>query len=177
MSAAIITVFLPHGDAKRIRTAEISNWTGKAIAAPRIEFECLLSREELLKPGVYILIGIDPDSGDPKAYIAEAELIKDQIKTHADEDFWVQAIVFVNKEDNLTRPHVRYLANRLIEQAKDVGRVKTNNPRVGRVRLPETDRANIEAFLSHIRQLLPVLGADLFTPNKEPSSRVSCLRY
>ena len=35
MQAATIKLFLPTGEATGIRTAEISNWTGKAIAGPR----------------------------------------------------------------------------------------------------------------------------------------------
>lgn len=46
MTAATIKLFLPNGDAKGLRTAEISNWTGKALAAPRTELEQLLAREE-----------------------------------------------------------------------------------------------------------------------------------
>ena len=45
MTSATIKLFLPHGDAKSLRTAEISNWTGKAIAAPRTELDELLLRE------------------------------------------------------------------------------------------------------------------------------------
>jgi hypothetical protein len=52
-TSATIKLFLPHGDAKSLRTAESSNWTGKAIAAPRIELEELLQREELDKAGIY----------------------------------------------------------------------------------------------------------------------------
>jgi len=37
-----------HAETRRCRrTAEISNWTGKAVATPRIELEELLAREEL----------------------------------------------------------------------------------------------------------------------------------
>ena len=60
MTSATIKLFLPSGDAKSLRTAEISNWTGKAIAAPRTEFDELLKREELDKSGIYILLGTDP---------------------------------------------------------------------------------------------------------------------
>ena len=52
MTSATIKLFLPRGDAKSLRTAEISNWTGKAVAAPRTELEELLAREELEKAGV-----------------------------------------------------------------------------------------------------------------------------
>ena len=52
-----------YGEPKRLRTAELSNWTGKAVAGPRSEFESLLLREESQKSGVYFLTGNDPESG------------------------------------------------------------------------------------------------------------------
>ena len=78
MTSATIKLFLPRGDAKSLRTAEISNWTGKAVAAPRTELDELLAREELDKAGVYILIGSDPLTSAPRAYIGEAEIIRDR---------------------------------------------------------------------------------------------------
>ena len=72
MTSATIKLFLPRGNAKSLRTAEISNWTGKAVAAPRTELDELLAREELDKAGVYILIGSDPLTNAPRAYIDEA---------------------------------------------------------------------------------------------------------
>jgi hypothetical protein len=72
MTSATIKLFLPRGDAKSLRTAEISNWTGKAVATPRTELAELLAREELDKAGVYILIGSDPLTSAPRAYIGEA---------------------------------------------------------------------------------------------------------
>ena len=56
MSTATIKLYLANGDPKRLRTSEISNWSGKAVAAPRTDLDELLAREELQKPGVYILI-------------------------------------------------------------------------------------------------------------------------
>ena len=76
-----LKLFLPHGDAKSLRTAEISNWTGKAIAAPRTELEQLLKREELDKAGVYILSGTDPITGNQMAYIGEAEVIRERLNS------------------------------------------------------------------------------------------------
>jgi hypothetical protein len=58
MNSATITLFLPLGDAKSLRTAEISNWSGKAVAAPRTELDELLLREELGKAGVYLLTDV-----------------------------------------------------------------------------------------------------------------------
>ena len=56
MPSATIKLFLVYGDPKRLRTAELSNWTGKAIAGPRSELDGLLARDEATKPGVYFLI-------------------------------------------------------------------------------------------------------------------------
>ena len=67
MPSATIRLSLPRGDAKSLRTAEISNWTGKAVAAPRTELEELLLREELSGAGVYILTGSDPQTNLPRA--------------------------------------------------------------------------------------------------------------
>jgi hypothetical protein len=71
MASATIKLFLPRGDAKSLRTAEISNWTGKVVAAPRTELDELLACEELDKAGVYILIGSDPLTNALRAYIGE----------------------------------------------------------------------------------------------------------
>ena len=90
MSSATIKLFLPRGDAKSLRTAEISNWTGKAIAAPRTELDELLAREELDKAGIYILTGSDPLTNTPRAYIGEAEVIRDRFKQHKTKEFWVR---------------------------------------------------------------------------------------
>src|SRR5712692_8794891 len=114
---ATIKLFLPRGDAKSLRTAEISNWTGMAIAAPRTELDELLQRDELGKAGVYILSGTDPLSGLPRAYIGEAEVIRERLKQHKTKEFWVSAIAFVSKDANLTKAHVRYLESRLLTEA------------------------------------------------------------
>jgi hypothetical protein len=62
MSSATIKLFLVHGDAKRLRTAELSNWTGKAVAGPRSELDGVLARDEAGKSGVYFLSGTDSES-------------------------------------------------------------------------------------------------------------------
>src|SRR6266487_2094768 len=164
MTSATIKLFLPRADAKSLRTAEISNWTGKAVAAPRTELDELLQREELGKAGVYILSGTDPLSGLPRAYIGEAEIIRERLKQHKTKEFWVSAIAFVSKDENLTKAHVRYLENRLLIDAEKVGRFTLEQNQAGGSRLPESDREDMEVFLSRIHQLLPVLGSDLLIP-------------
>ncbi len=164
MTSATIKLFLAHGDAKGLRTAEISNWTGKALAAPRTEVDQLLAREECEKAGVYVLTGSDPSTNAAHAYIGEAEIIRDRLKQHKGKEFWVSAIVFVSKDENLTKAHVRYLESRLLSEATQVGRFTLEQNEARGSRLPESDREDMEVFLSRVRQLLPVLGSDLLAP-------------
>jgi hypothetical protein len=171
MTSATIKLFLPRGDAKSLRTAEISNWSGKAISAPRTELDDLLARDELDKAGVYILVGSDPVTNAARAYIGEAEVIRERLKQHKAKEFWVNAIVFTSKDENLTKAHVRYLENRLLAEATVVGRFLLEQNQAGGSRLPESDREDMEVYLARIRQLLPVLGSDILTPIAETATK------
>jgi Domain of unknown function (DUF4357) len=170
MTSATIKLFIPRGDAKSLRTAEISNWTGKAVAAPRTELDELLTREELEKAGIYILTGSDPTTNAPRAYIGEAEVIRERLRQHKSKEFWVSAIVFVSKDENLTKAHVRYLESRLLSEAARVNRFRLEQNQSGGSKLPESDREDMEVFLSRIRQLLPVLGSDILSPISQPDT-------
>jgi hypothetical protein len=164
MGTATIKVFLAHGDAKRLRTAELSNWTGKAVAGPRSEFDDVLARDESSKAGIYFLTGVDPDTGKPAIYVGEAESIRDRVRSHLDKDFWNQIVFVVSKDENLTKAHIRYLEGKLITRAKNAGRASVTNGQVTSAKLPESDREDMEVFLDKIAQLLPVLGIELLVP-------------
>ena len=164
MASTTIKIFLVHGDPKRLRTAELSNWTGKAVVGPRSEFEGVISREEAEGSGIYFLSGSDPDSGRPAIYIGEAECIRDRLKAHLQKDFWNQVTFFVSKDENLTKSHIRYLEGKLIDQARDTGRAHLVNNQSSGARLPESDRADLETYLEKVNQLLPVLGIELLVP-------------
>ncbi len=161
MSSATIKIFLAEGDPKRLRTAELSNWTGKAVAGPRSEFDGVIGRNEADNSGVYFLTGNDPESGKPAIYIGEAENIRDRVKAHLERDFWNQIIYFTSKDENLTKAHIRYLEGKLIEQASLAGRALVINGQKSGAKLPESDREDMEVFLGKVNQLLPVLGVEL----------------
>lgn len=164
MPSGTIKIFMVHGDPKRLRTAELLNWTGKAVAGPRSEFENVLDREESQKSGVYFLTGIDPETGKGAVYIGEAESVRDRLKSHLDRDFWNHVVFFTSKDENLTKAHIRYLEGRLIDQAKQAGRARVMNGQSSGARLPESDREDMEIFLEKIQQLLPVLGVEVLVP-------------
>jgi hypothetical protein len=164
MATATIKMYLAHGDPKRLRTAELSNWTGKAVAGPRSEFADVLAREESERSGIYLLTGTDPETGNPAIYIGEAESIRSRIKSHVDKDFWNHAVYFVSKDENLTKAHIRYLEGRLIDLSRKAARALVTNGQSSGARLPESDREDMEVFLERICLLLPVLGVDLLVP-------------
>jgi hypothetical protein len=164
MPSATLKLFLVFGDPKRLRTAELSNWIGKAVAGPRSEFEKLLERVECESTGIYFLTGIEPGTSKKAIYIGEAENIKNRIKAHLTKDFWNQVTFFVSKDENLTKAHIKYLEGRLIELAKDSGRTTVMNNQGSGARLPESDREEMEIFLEKMQQMLPALDVDAFVP-------------
>lgn len=157
-----IRIFLAHGVPDGLRTAEISNWTGKSVACPRSHLSDLLKRDEIASPGIYFLTGTDPDTGSPALYIGEAESVGKRLKGHSDKDYWINVIVFVSKDENLTKAHVKYLEGKLIERANEIGKAVLYNSLSSGAKLPEPDTAEMNVFLEKIYQLLPILGIDLF---------------
>src|SRR5947208_8472257 len=74
-SGRSIRLFLPDGTPRGLIIAEVGNWIGKALCAPRGRRDELLKRSEATRTGIYILLGPDPDRpGGTKAYIGEADM-------------------------------------------------------------------------------------------------------
>ena len=97
-------------------------------------------------------------------YVGEAESIRDRLKSHLVKNFWNHVVFFISKDENLTKAHIRYLEGRLIDQATSAGRALLLNGQSSGAKLPESDREDMEIFLSRIHQLMPVLGADALVP-------------
>jgi hypothetical protein len=93
-----------------------------------------------------------------RANIGEADRVRSRIgDSAAKRAFWDKAIVITTADEALTKGHVRYLEARVIEMTKRAGRVALDNsqaPEADRRRLPEADRANMEAFLANLRVVL-----------------------
>lgn len=173
-----IKIFLAKGSASSLRTAEISNWSGKAIACSRSELDEMAKREEAIRPGVYFLIGNDIDTGEPSAYVGEAEEVAKRLKQHISKEFWNQVVAFVSKDENLTKAHIRYLEGKLIEIGNKAGKGIIQNNQSSGARLPESDQAEMDIFLDRILKLLPVLGTSLFSipevSKKKADDRLIC---
>ena len=169
-----ITIFLIDGTASGPRTAELGLSTIKALVIPRASLSGVAKRPELQKTGVYVLAGDDPDKpGIKKVYIGEADAILPRLSNHnSDEskDFWNDAVIFVSKDENLTKAHARFLEARLIGLVKDARRATIANSTGPSSNgfLPEAESANMEEFISQARLLLRTLGYDILEPLLTP---------
>lgn len=164
-----IQLFLVDGTPNGLIVASIHGWTGSVLVATQSTFAKLLARAEVDRTGIYILFGPDPkDALSMRAYVGEADSVRDRIAQSAgDRGFWETAVVITTSDEALTKGHVRFLEARLIEMAIGAGRVSLDNgqtPSPDKRRMPESDRANMEAFLANLKVILPVVGLDLLKP-------------
>jgi len=162
MEPVSIKLFLPKGSSDLLRVAEISNWSGKAVACSREELTDLCDRDEAKRPGVYFLVGNDPESAEPMVYIGEGEELGIRLKQHKEKEFWVQVITFTSKDENLTKAHVKYLEGKLIELGQQAGRAIIDNSQASGAKLPESDQSEMDIYLAKMLRLLPVMGTNAF---------------
>lgn len=169
-----IRIYLADGSPSGIRHAEITNWTGQAIACPRSRFQDLREWKEVKRPGVYFLFGHDDETGTEAAYIGEAEVVIERLANHiSGKDFWSELVVFTNKDENLTKGHIKYLESRLLQLAIKAGRYKVFNSVEPQLpSLPRPDRDAMEEYLDSARTLLSVLGHRLLDPLILPSKLI-----
>jgi hypothetical protein len=164
-----IRLFLADGTPGGLLTAEIMNWTGHVIAAPRSDLAALLKRPETSKTGIYILLGDDPESfAGTMAYIGEGDEVRSRLKLHAraedqgGKDFWDRALVLTSKDANLTKAHARYLESRFITLAQQARRSRLiNGTAPPPLPLPEADVSDMEYYIAQAKIILPVLGVNI----------------
>lgn len=164
-----IRLFLVDGVPTGLRTAEIMNWTGHVLVAPRSQLPEALRRPEVARTGVYFLTGDDPaQPGRVRVYVGEGDNVIDRLKSHAKDEakeFWTHATIVTSKDTNLTKAHVRYLESRLVELAKAADRANVANGNEPSPKLlPESDAADMEFFITQLQVVLPVLGMDFLRP-------------
>lgn len=163
-----IKIFLIDGEPNGRMSCELSNWSGKAYKIPRIKVKECSDRIDLVSTGVYLLFGKDEDGKD-LVYIGEAESILKRITQHLNQkDFWNEAIIFISKDENLNKAHVKYLENRLHDIAINSKRYKIENfitPTLSSI--SESDRAEMEEFIENIKMLVNTLGHKVFEEKRE----------
>jgi hypothetical protein len=163
-----IKIFLIDGDPNGRMSCELSNWTGKAYKIPRIKIKDCTDRDDLGSTGVYLLFGKD-DEGNDQVYIGEAETILKRLNQQlTSKDFWNETIVFISKDENLNKAHIKYLENRLHEIAMSSNRYKVENSVTPtQSSISESDKAEMEEFIDNIKLLVNTLGHKVFEVKRE----------
>jgi hypothetical protein len=180
MSGKSVRLFLVDGSPTGLLTAEIMNWTGHILTAPRSRIAEALKRLETNRTGIYLLGGEDPsDPSKLRIYVGEGDRVSERIKSHdkdESKDFWTHLYVVTSKDANLTKAHVRYLESRIVELAKAAGRANVaNGNEPGAKQLPESDVAVMELFLSQRQIALRLVGLDVIRPKPQNVMKNSLL--
>lgn len=161
--AKTIKLFLIDGSPNGRVSCELSNWSGKAYKIPRVEIKNCADRDDLFGTGVYLLFGKD-ETENNQVYIGEAECILKRLNQQlAQKQFWSEAIVFISKDDNLNKAHIKYLENRLHEIADVTKRYKVENSITPtQSSISESDKAEMEEYLDNVKMLVNTLGHKVF---------------
>ena len=108
----------------------------------------------------------------PSIYIGEADVLEKRIAEHdANREEWSHVIAFTSQDGSLNKAHAKNLESRLVELSKSIGRAQVENRNVPQApALHETEHADMEAFLSDMLIIFPLLGLKAFEKpqNAEP---------
>lgn len=162
-----IKLFLMDADPEGRIVCELSNWTGKAYKIPRVRIKDCSDRIELKSTAVYFLFGkAESSTAKAKAYIGEAENVYARLVQHvAEKEFWNEAVVFISKDENLNKAHIKYLESRLHDMAIQANRYDLMNGNTPtRSSISEADQSEMEEFIAYIRMLINTLGFKVFEP-------------
>ena len=166
-NAKTIQIYLPTGEPRGIRIADITTRIVLSVAIPRTELAVAKQRSELDHPGVYFLFGEDEDSAKPIVYIGQTEDARKRLDDHNKcKPFWKTAVFCLSKSQNFTQAHIRYLEWYCLQQAKEIGRFELDNDQVSfsPTHVTEPMKAELHDVFDTIRMLIGTLGFPVFDP-------------
>jgi predicted GIY-YIG superfamily endonuclease len=161
-----IQIFLPGGDPRGIRIAEITTRIVQVIEVPRTLLGAFLQMPESDQVAVYFLFGQSDDGTDQKVYIGQTgDLRKRLAKHNKEKEFWQRALVLISRTNSLTQTHALFLEWRCIQEARSAGRYTADNGNDGsKPHTPAPLAADCMEIFDTGRILLATLGHPLFEP-------------
>lgn len=171
-----IQIYLPTGDPRGIRIAQMANRVVQAMAFPHHRLAEATARRELGSVAVYFLVGRRQGGEErPSVYIGEAEECAVRVRQHhADQGkgWWEVVVAVFSTSASFTKSHVRMLEFQSIERAEAAGRYTVENGNSGtRPHLTEPLQAEVAEVFETMELLLGTLGFPLFEPT--PTSAVA----
>lgn len=164
-----IQFFLPQGEPRGLRIADITTRIVQAVLVPRSRLQDAANRKELKSVGVYFLFGEPEEAAKPVVYVGEAEDCFKRITQHnANKDFWQTAVAIVSKTGSFTKAHAKYLEWFCISKAKEVGRFILANGNDGAEPfVTEPMLADLIDAFDTLNILISALGFPLFEPRPQ----------
>lgn len=161
-----IQIFLPTGEPRGIRIAELTTRILQVFEVPRNDLFHFLRMPESNQVGVYFLVGESDNAGSAQVYIGQSGDLEERLKSHnKNKDFWDKALVVVSKTNNLTQTHALFLEWLCIQEVRKADRFSDKNGNSGtRPHTPAPLEADCIEMFETASTLLATLGQPLFLP-------------
>jgi len=166
-----IQIFLPSGDPRGLRIAEITTRIVQVIEVPRSRLDEFLKMPESSQVGVYFLFGSGTDGDDPQVYIGQSGDVRTRLMSHdSKKPFWQRALVLVSRTNSLTQTHALFLEWHCLKLAAEANRYRVENGNTGSK--PHTP-APLEADCLEIFETGSILLSSLGFPVFEAVAKTS----
>jgi len=164
--AKTIQIFLPTGEPRSIRVAEITTRIVQAVLVPRSDLADAKKRSELDHVAVYFLFGEAEDQAKPIVYIGQTEDVKTRLDKHnGTKDFWRTAVLGISQTHSFTQAHIRYLEWYCIRKAEEIGRFALDNDqKPSKPFVTEAMEADLLDAFETLSVLVSTLGFPVFEP-------------
>jgi len=161
-----IQIFLPSGDPRGMRVAEITTRIVRVIEVPRSQLADFLKMPEAQQVGVYFLMGELSEAGLPRTYIGQSGSVGKRLEQHhQNKDFWNRAFVVISLTNSLTQTHALFLEWVAIAEATKAGRYGLENGNTGsQPYTPAPLQADCHEIHETAATLLATLGQPIFEP-------------
>jgi len=159
-----IQIFLPGGDPRGIRIAEITTRIVQVIVVPRSLLPDFLKMEESAQVALYFLFGGEGDGSEPRVYIGQTGDLRARLVSHNQKkDFWERALVLISRTNSLTQTHALFLEWYSLQAARIAGRYLDENGNSGtKPHTPAPLQADCLEIFDTGRTLLATLGYPVF---------------
>lgn len=161
-----IQIFLPAGDPRGMRVAEITTRIVRVVEVPRSQLADFLKLPEAQQVGVYFLMGELSEARLPRAYIGQSGNVGSRLVQHnQNKDFWNRALVVISLTNSLTQTHALFLEWWAIAEATRAGRYSLENGNAGsQPYTPAPLQADCHEIHETAATLLATLGQPIFEP-------------
>lgn len=170
-TAKTLQIFLPSGDPRGIRIAEITTRIVQVIEVPRSLLPEFLKMPESGQVAVYFLFGEGEDDAGAKVYIGQTgDLRARLIKHNKDKEFWERALVLVSRTNSLTQTHALFLEWYCLQGTRKAARYADENGNAGsKPYTPAPLEADCYEIYETGQTLLATLGYPIFDSVAKPA--------